>query len=150
MRSIEPSNVITVLNLFFCLCCSSRSFLVLTESNKNLEKPKKQKIADPNSPACTYMGSRSFLVFDQKYQKPRDKPQRKLQTELHPDSNNDTKIAAPSHMSVQHTPPPTPIMHHQQHPRRHPPQHPLQHLPATSAIQHCHQTPSPTPSQFRD
>ena len=68
MRSIEPSNVITVLNLFFCLRCSSRGFLVLTESNKNLEKPKKQKIADPNSPACAYMGlailfSCFFLVF---------------------------------------------------------------------------------------
>ena len=64
MRSSEPSNVITVLNLFFCLRCSSRGFLVLTESNKNLEKPKKQKIADPNSPACAYMGlAISFSCF---------------------------------------------------------------------------------------
>ena len=57
-------------------------FGFLTKSIKNLEKSKKKqknKIADPNSPACTYMGlailfffvflvfSMFFWVFDQKY-----------------------------------------------------------------------------------
>ena len=39
-------------------------FGLLTKSNKNLEKFKKKqkKIADPNSPACTYMGL-AILVF---------------------------------------------------------------------------------------
>ena len=43
-------------------------FGFLTKSIKNLEKSKKNKIADPNSPACTYMGLAIlfflfFLVF---------------------------------------------------------------------------------------
>ena len=57
-------------------------FGFLTKSIKNLEKSKKtkkNKIADPNSPACTYMGLailfffcffgflNVFWVFDQKY-----------------------------------------------------------------------------------
>ena len=73
-------------------------FWFLTKSIKNLEKTKKNKknkIADPNSPACTYMGlaiffflvfSRFFLVFDQKYQKPRENQKNKktkLQTLTH-------------------------------------------------------------------
>ena len=35
------------------------------KSSKNIEKTKKNKIADPNSPACTYMGLAIlfFLVF---------------------------------------------------------------------------------------
>ena len=62
--------------------------MFLTKSIKNLEKPKKpKKIADPNSPACTYMGLailfffgflEVFLGFDQKYQKPRETKKNKI------------------------------------------------------------------------
>ena len=38
-------------------------FGFLTKSSKNLEKPKKTKIADPNSPACTYMGLAILFFF---------------------------------------------------------------------------------------
>ena len=54
------------------------------KTSRNPKKNKKNKIADPNSPACTYMGlaicffwfSQCFLVFDQnlkKWQKSKQK-----------------------------------------------------------------------------
>ena len=65
---------------FFGFLVFSMFFGFLTKSIKNLEKSKKKnKIADPNSPACTYMGLailfffvffgflNVFLFFDQKY-----------------------------------------------------------------------------------
>ena len=61
MRSVESFSVIIVLNLFFVF---SRFFWFLTKSIKNLEKTKKNKIADPNSPACTMgLAILFFLVF---------------------------------------------------------------------------------------
>ena len=45
-----------------CFFCFLEILLVLGKIHKNLEKTKKNKIADPNSPACTDMGL-AFLFF---------------------------------------------------------------------------------------
>ena len=73
---------------FFCFFWFSQCFLgfwpKVLKTSRNPKKTKKNKIADPNSPACTYMGLailfflfffgflNVFLVFDPKYSKPRE------------------------------------------------------------------------------
>ena len=62
----------------------SMFFLFLTQKKSKENQKKKQKNADPNPPACTYMGlailfvlfSRFFLVFDQKKQKTGENPRK--------------------------------------------------------------------------
>ena len=109
MRSIESFNVIAVLNLFFFGFLEV--FLVFDQKYQNPRENKiakknfvffgflkKNKIADPNSPACTYMGLailfflffvgflEVFLVFDQKYQKPRENQKNKKNKIADPNS----------------------------------------------------------------
>ena len=97
MRLVDSLHVITVLNLCFCFLFS-RFFWFLTKSIKNLEKTKKtknNKIPDPNSPACAYMGlailfffgfffwfSRGFLILLVKNQKTSRKPKKQKATKF--------------------------------------------------------------------
>ena len=85
--------LVTTWVLQFCF------FVFLVFSRFLKTKKQKNKIADPNSPACTYMGLailvflvfffgflEVFLVFDQKYQKPRENQKNKKNKIADPNS----------------------------------------------------------------
>jgi len=49
--------------LQFCFFLVSRGFLILLVKNQKPRENQKNKIADPNSPACAYMGLAIFVFL---------------------------------------------------------------------------------------